>query len=266
MWRGKTVSVSFPTYREKDSIRKCVVEAALSGVIDEILVINNNAEPGTSEEVAAGRDEAIAKGYKGTVREIFENRQGYGAACMRGLNESTAYYSCLCEPDDTFVLDDVWKLLAYSNDYDIVYGSRTNKDFIWSGANMGPFLRWGNWAVAKMLEILYNTNSLTDVGCTMRLLKRESLEQIRPYLTVEGSFFGPQMMLVSVLYPIKCVQIPVNYKDRVGVSAVTGDFWKAWKLGWRMIFLIWEYRIGSWMYGKDFIKKYADKTLAARTT
>ena len=28
--------------------------------------------------------------------------------------------------------------------------------FIWHGANMGLFLRWGNWAVAKMMEFLFN--------------------------------------------------------------------------------------------------------------
>jgi hypothetical protein len=40
------------------------------------------------------------------------------------------------------------------------------------------------------------------------------------------------------------VEIPLNYRERVGESSVTGDFWKTWKLGWRMIFLVWEYRLG----------------------
>lgn len=36
----------------------------------------------------------------------------------------------------------------------------------------------------------------------------------------------------------------MNYKARVGESSVTGDLWKAWRLGWRMIFLVLEYRLG----------------------
>ena len=37
---------------------------------------------------------------------------------------------------------------------------------------MGWFLRWGNWAVAKLVEVLFNTSHLSDVGCTYRLLRQ----------------------------------------------------------------------------------------------
>ena len=49
-------------------------------------------------------------------------------------------------------------------------GSRTVSNFIWDGANMGWFLQWGNWAVAKFLEVLFNTSYLSDVGCTFRVI------------------------------------------------------------------------------------------------
>ncbi|MGI9252617.1 MAG: glycosyltransferase family 2 protein, partial [Thermomicrobiales bacterium] len=39
------------------------------------------------------------------------------------------------------------------------------------------------------------------------------------------------------------VEVPVNYLPRIGVSAVTGDLWKAWKLGWQMIAFILAFRI-----------------------
>ena len=45
----------------------------------------------------------------------------------------------VCEPDDTFVEEDIYKLLAYSDSFDVVYGSRTMNDMIWDGANMGWF-------------------------------------------------------------------------------------------------------------------------------
>ena len=45
---------------------------------------------------------------------------------------------------------------------------------------MNWFLRWGNWAVAKLIEILYNTPYLSDVGCTYRLLSRECVSASRP--------------------------------------------------------------------------------------
>lgn len=236
VWQGKSISVILPTYNEKDSIRACIQGFEELGIIDEILVINNNAAAGTSEEVAAT-----------SAREIHEPRQGYGWAIRRGLQESRGDFLVLAEPDGTFLARDTLKLLAYSDDFDVVYGSRTARMFIWHGANMGAFLRWGNWAVAKMLELLFNTTNLTDVGCTMRLLRADAYREMEPYFTIGGSHFGPQMMLVSVLLGQRVVQIPVNYLPRVGESSVTGDHAKAFVLGMEMIKLVMLTRIKSWL-------------------
>ena len=52
MYNGKLVSVVFATYREKNSVRE-VIEDFFNATpfVDEIVVVNNNAEPGTVEEV-----------------------------------------------------------------------------------------------------------------------------------------------------------------------------------------------------------------------
>jgi len=233
MWHGKKVAVIFPTYNEKDSIRRAVLSYYATGLVDEVLVVNNNAASGTSEEVA------------GTgALEIFEPKQGYGNALLCGLDRTDAELIILSEPDGTFTGNDVIKLLAYSDDVPVVFGTRTSREFIWQGANMGKFLRWGNWAVAKMTELLFNTTILTDMGCTQRLLSREAVRMIRRHLTIGGSHFGPQVLLEVIQHGIPFVEIPMNYRARVGESSVTGSFWKAWKLGWRMIFLVLSYRFG----------------------
>jgi glycosyltransferase involved in cell wall biosynthesis len=233
MWHGKKVAVIFPTYNEKDSIRAAVLGYYATGLADEVIVVNNNAAPGTSEEVA------------GTgAREIFETRQGYGNALLCGIDHSDAELIVLSEPDGTFNPNDLVKLLAYSDDVPVVFGTRTSREFIWAGANMGRFLRWGNWAVAKMTELLFNTTILTDMGCTLRLFDAAAIRRIRPHLTIGGSHFGPQLLMEVVAHGIPFVEIPVNYKSRVGESSVTGSFWKAWVLGWQMIFLVWKYRLG----------------------
>ena len=236
MWRGRPVSVILPTYNERDSIRRCIEEMFETEVVDEVVVVNNNAAPGTSEEVARTR-----------AREVFEPRQGYGYAIRRGFREAIGEYLIVSEPDGTFLGRDVLKLLAYADDFDVVYGSRTARMFIWRGANMGLFLRWGNWAVAKLMEFLFNSTNLTDVGCTTRLIRRSALERIQPYFTVGGSSFGPEMMVLSLICGLKIIQIPVNYLPRVGRSAVTGDFRVAFQLGLKMIWLVLRYRIRSWL-------------------
>jgi glycosyltransferase involved in cell wall biosynthesis len=241
MWYGKRVSIILPTYNEKDSIRASIEELERTGVIDEILVVNNNAARGTSEEVA-----------KTCAREVLEPRQGYGAAIRRGFREVTGDLILVSEPDGTFRGHDVRKLLAYSEDFDVVYGSRTVKELIWEGANMGLLLKWGNYAVAKLMEFLFNTTSLTDIGCTVRCVRRDALRRIEPLFTVDGSFFGPEMMVLSVLTKRKIIQIPVNYTKRVGTSSVTGNKWVAFRLGLRMILLILDYRLRSWLVPSHF--------------
>ena len=224
-----------PTYREKDSIRASIEEFAATGVCDEIIVINNNATPGTSEEVARTR-----------AREVHEPLQGYGAAIRRGFREASGDLVIVAEPDGTFRGHDVLKLLAYADDFEVVYGSRTVKELIWKGANMGLFLKWGNYWVAKLMEFLFNSTSLTDVGCTMRCVRRQALRDMEPYFTVDGSFFGPQMMVLSILMKMKTIQIPLNYTRRIGSSAVTGNKVVAFFLGLRMIALILSYRWQGW--------------------
>jgi glycosyltransferase involved in cell wall biosynthesis len=237
------VSVIFPTYNEKDSIRGSIEEFLATGVVDEVLVVNNNAAEGTSEEVA-----------KTKAREVHEATQGYGAAIRRGFKEARGDYLIVSEPDGTFRGDDVFKLLSYIVDFDVVYGSRTVKELIWQGANMGLFLKWGNYWVAKLMELLFNTTSLTDVGCTMRCIRRESLAEIEPFFTVNGSFFGPEMMVLTVLKGQRMIQIPVNYTKRVGTSSVTGKKIVAFFLGLRMIRLILGYRLKSWFLPERFHK------------
>lgn len=227
MYNNKKISVILPTYNEKDSIKKVITDFESLGIVDEIIVVNNNAAEGTSEEV------------KGTSAiEIFEPIQGYGSAIQRGFKESTGDLILVCEPDDTFLAKDIYKFLSYSEDISIVYGSRTIKNFIWENANMGFLIRNGNYLVSKLLEILFNTNSLSDVGCTYRLINRDALNKMMPYFKVTSNFFGPEMMVRGYLMKIKSIQIPVNYKERVGVSSVTGDIKKAIVLGFKMILLI----------------------------
>lgn len=232
MWKNQKVSVILPTYNEKESIRSVIEGFCKTGVIDEVLVINNNAAPGTSEEVA-----------KTSAWETHEPKQGYGFAIRRGLREATGDLLIISEPDGTFEPNDIFKFLAYVDDFDIVFGSRTSSHMIWVGANMGFFLKWGNWAMAKLMEFLFLSAALTDAGCTMKLLKRKVLRKIEPHFRVGGSHFNPELMILCILSGLRHIEIPVNYKPRIGKSMVTGNPVLAVLLGLEMLVLILWYRI-----------------------
>jgi glycosyltransferase involved in cell wall biosynthesis len=234
MWNGKTLAVVLPTYNEAGSIAECIRGFDALGIVDDIVVVNNNAHPDTSPEVATTG-----------AREIHEVIQGYGAAIRRGFAETEEYdLVCVCEPDGTFDPADLLKLLPFLSDADFVVGSRTVTTFIFSGANMGPFLRWGNWAVAKLAEVLYNATYLSDVGCTFRVLTRSAIDRLEPEFRGTASSFGYEMLLLAVRKRIPLVQVPVRYLPRVGESSVTGDFRKTLKLGLQMIAMTFRMRSG----------------------
>jgi glycosyltransferase involved in cell wall biosynthesis len=232
MWNGKSVSVVLMTYAERDSIREVIDEFFATGLVDEVVVIDNNAQEGTAEEVSKTR-----------ARLVHEPRQGYGHATRRGLREATGDLVVLAEPDGTFLAQDILKLLVYSNECDVVFGTRTTRELIWDGANMESFLRWGNWAVAKMIEALFNTNHLSDVGCTYRLFRAPAAKAVADTMTVGGSHAGAELMLLTILSGARFVEVPVNYLPRVGTSSVTGDPLKAVHVGLRMIALVLKLRL-----------------------
>jgi glycosyltransferase involved in cell wall biosynthesis len=227
MWNDKRVSVVLMTYAERESIREVIEGFLATGVVDEVLVIDNNAQPGTEEEERRTR-----------ARLVREPRQGYGHATRRGLVEATGDLVVLAEPDGTFLPADIMKLLVYSGECDAVFGTRTTRELIWSGANMPWFLRWGNWAGAKLVELLFNTSHLSDLGCTYRLLRRELADHLAATMRIGGSHAGAEILLLTISSGARFVEVPVNYLPRVGTSSVTGRPLVAMRVGLQMVLLI----------------------------
>lgn len=231
MFKGKTLSVVMPAYNEEEAISQTVSDFLAVGFVDEVVVVDNNS-----------KDQTAKLAQQSGARVVLETEQGYGHACQRALREASTDLVVLIEPDGTFLPRDITKFLAYADDFDVIFGSRTSKSCILAGSNMGYFLRYGNWAVAKLLEYLHNGPCLTDVGCTYKMFRREVIKDVERLWSVGGSAFSPESMITSIRRGWKCVEIPVNYGQRVGTSKITGKFSRAFKLGLGMVWLILVYR------------------------
>ncbi len=233
MYKQKKVSIVIPTYNESQTIKKVIDDFFATGFVDEVVVIDNNALGNTKEEV--GKTEA---------RLVVETKQGYGHALMRGLTEAVGDVVVMVEADGTFAPNDLHKFLLYSDNFPVVFGTRTSRAAIWSGAFMPFPVRFANWLWAKVIEVLYNGPVLTDVGCTFKLVNRHSLEKIKKYFSASkgDGTFSPELMIWLVRHEKKIIEIPVIYKERVGESGYTGSVWKAGKLGFKMLPLIFRYK------------------------
>lgn len=233
MWKNQKISVIFSTYNERDSIKNCIEDFFKTGIVDEIIAVDNNAIEGTKEEI-----------LKTKAKYFLEPKQGFGYGYQRALREASGSIIIMTEPDGTFAAEDIFKLLSYSDDFDVVFGTRTSNILIGEGANMGFFMKWANFAIAKIIEVLFNTTQLTDVGCTYRLIKKKSLEKIQNKFVITGHEFNSDMMLQIIRNKIRFIEIPVNYKQRVGKSSVTGNKFKAAILAVNIVILILRHRLG----------------------
>ncbi len=227
-FEGKKVSLVMPAYNEEKSVGKVVADNRALKLFDEIIVVDN-----------CSTDRTCERARHAGAKVVREERPGYGFAIRRGLSEARGDIIVITESDDTFEARDAFKLLAYIDDADMVLGSRTNFELVKPGAKMGQFLKWGNFSIAKLIQLLWVGHvRLTDVGCTLRAIRRKSLVRMIGSFEVGGSTFSPEMIVKCLKGGMKVLEIPVWYKARIGDSKITSDFWKSLRLGVEMIALI----------------------------
>ena len=239
MWHGKTVSVVLSTYKEKNSIRKAIEDYFSTGFVDEVVVTSNNAEPGTEEEVK-----------KTKAKLVHEKRQGYGYAFQRGIEEASGDYVFLSEPDGTYKASDLERFLIYAKDFPVVLGTRTNQSAILEGASMGLLRKLANVFEAKVIEVLFVTNSLTEIGCTCKLFEKKTLLSLASYWRTTNALFATELLLLVVSKRIKFIEIPISFSERVGESTLTAKFHQQAKWGLKIFWFILSFW-ATWIFKKS---------------
>lgn len=234
MFRNKSFSLVLPAYNEETHIKKNIESFWDTKIFDEIIVVDNNSTDNTKTEIE-----------KTSAKYLCETVQGYGAALRKGMEATIGDYIVLCEPDSTFSAKDIYKFLAYIDDFDCIFGTRTTKSLIHKSAKMQFSLRMGNIIVAKILEYMFLGPTLSDVGCTYKVISKSSFEKIKHDLTVIGSEFQPELMIKLILKKVKILEIPVNYLEREGKSKITYNFTSSFVLALKMLLLMFRLRIKS---------------------
>lgn len=227
MYRGQKVSVVIPAYNEEKGISK-VVRDFKKRYVDEVIVVDNNC---------VDRTAALAK--KAGAKVVKQTKQGYGNAIRKGLEVAKGDLIFITESDSTFYGDDMMSLLKHIDEGDIIVGTRTNRAYVEKGAKMDWFLDWGNRFIAMLVNIEFPGRVwLTDVGCTLRVIKRPALRRIIGKFKVGGSTFSPHMLVVALANGLKVKEYPVRYKARIGESKITSNKVKSFKVGLGMIKII----------------------------
>jgi glycosyltransferase involved in cell wall biosynthesis len=231
MFRGHQVTVVVPCFNEQATIGAVVADFRGQEHVDRVLVVDNNSRDGSAAAAQAAGAEVLR-----------EAAQGYGAALRAGLTHgaSAAGRSILVitEADGSFRAADLPKLLHYLPDCAMVLGTRTTKQLVQQGANMDFALRWGNVAMAKLLELFWfhpHEPRLTDVGCSYRALWSDTWTAIAPGTRENGPSFSPEMICEAYRRGMRVIEIPVHYGERLGgESKHSRTFRQVARTAWRM--------------------------------
>jgi glycosyltransferase involved in cell wall biosynthesis len=204
------IKVIIPAYNEQDSIANVIND--IPKTVDEVIVISNNSTDNT---------EINAQNAGATV--LKEKRKGYGYACLKGMDyisnqkikpeivvfldgDYSDYPEQLTEIVHPIIIDNI----------DFVIGARI-KELRENGA-MTPQQIFGNWLATSLMKIFFGAN-FTDLG-PFRAIKYDKLLALK----MEDKTYGwtVEMQLKALKQKLTYLEIPMKYRNRIGVSKVSG--------------------------------------------
>lgn len=224
-----SIKVIIPAYNEADSIG--LVIAAIPDIVEEVIVVSNNSTDATEANAAAAG---------ATVLQ--ENRKGYGYACLKGMQ----YISEQSKKTDIIIFLDgdysdypseLVKIVQpiIEDNKDFVVGARV-KEWREAGSMTFPQI-FGNWLATSLMKLFFKS-TFTDLG-PFRAIKYEKLLQ----LEMQDKTYGwtVEMQLKALRKNLKYSEIPVHYRNRIGVSKVSGTLKGAIFAGVKILGWIFKY-------------------------
>lgn len=223
------ITVIIPAYNEEKSVGKVIQE--IPKTVTEIIVVNNNSTDATDK---------IA--FKNGATVLFEKRKGYGYACLKGMDYISQQD---IKPDIIVFLDgdysdfpgELSKIVApiLGENIDFVVGARVSE--LRENGSMTPQQIFGN-KLATVLMKLFFGSKFTDLG-PFRAIKYTTLVD----LNMQDKTYGwtVEMQLKVLRKRISYIEIPVRYKNRIGVSKVSGTVKGTIMAGIKIIGWIFKY-------------------------
>lgn len=219
-----------PAFNEENSIGN-VLKDLPKGVLKEVIVVDNNSRDTTAAE-------AISHGA--TV--LHENKQGYGYACLKGLEyleDKPVDIVAFIDADYSDFPEQLPLILQpiLDNKADLVIGSRAlgKKEF----GSMTPQQIFGNWLATRLIHLFFKVK-YTDLG-PFRAIRKTSLDLLQMVDTTYG--WTVEMQLKAAKMGLKVVEVPVDYRKRIGVSKVSGTVKGTILAGYKILGWIFKYAL-----------------------
>jgi len=225
------LAIIIPALNEEQSIGR-VLRDIPKEMVYEIIVVDNGSQDDTGN---------VARAEGATV--VSEPRRGYGNACLSGLKAL---------PPDTDIVafmdadysdhpEQLRQLLTAMEEQraDLVIGSRVlgNRQ----RGSLTPQQRFGNWLSTRLIFLLFGFR-YSDLG-PFRIARIPELRKLK----MQDHNYGwtVEMQVKALQHGLKVVEVPVDYRKRIGRSKVSGTLTGSFKAGLKIL----------WTIGKLFAKE-----------
>ena len=202
------ISVIIPVLNEEKAIG-LVLDALSKEKVHEIVVVDHGS-----------RDESVTIARNKGAKVIHEPRRGYGRACLTGLR-------ALAHPDVVVFLDgdysdvpeEITKLLAplERQEADFVIGSRVLGSL--EKGSIQPEVLWRNRVACGLIQFFFR-QKYTDIG-PFRAIRCATLESFKMRSPSYG--WNIEMQVKAAKRRVKIVEVPVQYRRRIGRSRFSGN-------------------------------------------
>ncbi len=226
---GQKIIVVVPAFNEEESISK-VIDAIPKNIISDVIVTNNNSTDNTANVAA-----------KAGAIVLDEDRKGYGWACLKGIakaKELGATIIVFLDGDYSDHPEQLPEVVApiLKNEADLVIGSRVLGKR--EKGSLTPQQVFGNWLATKLMHIFYGVK-YTDLG-PFRAITVEGLEKLKMQDKTYG--WTIEMQIRAAQHKLRSTEVPVDYRNRIGVSKVSGTVKGTIMAGYKIIFAILKYK------------------------
>jgi glycosyltransferase involved in cell wall biosynthesis len=194
------ISVVVPAYNEAESLPEFLAElrAALdaTGKTSEIVLVDDGSDDGTPELLA--RERARDRRLR-PVRLLA--RAGQSAALAAGLARARGAVIVTLDADLQNDPADLPRVLAALKDADVVSGIRANRRDTW--------MRRVSSRVANATRRAVIGDRITDIGCSFKAYRRESLRDLPMFVGVHR--FLPAL---CAFRGARLVEVPLSHRPR----------------------------------------------------
>jgi len=224
------IDVIIPALNEEKSIPKVLADIDRS-IVRHVIVVDNGSVDLTAK--VASEAGAVV---------LSQPEKGYGAACLKGAEwisslDVQPHIIAYIDGDYSDYPEQLSLIInpIISGNADLVIGSRALGKRI--KGSMMPQQIFGNWLATRMIKLFYGVK-FTDLG-PFRAISKKAYDEIGMKDRTYG--WTVEMQVKAVKAKLKCVEVAVDYRPRIGKSKVAGTFKGTVLAGYKIIITIFKY-------------------------